>query len=144
KAMTSWPRRASARAQASPSRPAPTTTTSASMLLPAAGAPFGDVRALGAERGVLAVAGVDPGAVGQLAEHPLLEVVHELAEPLRVLLGVAGAAGEQGVSGEQVRLVGQRAARVVAQRDAARGVAAQVDDGQLTVPPADLVAVPDQ
>ena len=62
---------------------------------PSPGAPLLNVRALGAQRGVLAVARVHPGAVGQRAEHPFLQVVHELAEPLRVLLGVAGPAGEQ-------------------------------------------------
>ena len=100
------------------------------------------MRALNAERGVLAVPRVHPGAVRQLGEHPCLEVIHELAETLRVVLGVAGPAGEQGISGEQLRLVGERAACVVAERDAARGVAAQVDHGQLGVADADRVAVP--
>ena len=38
-----------------------------------------EVRALGAERGVLAVAGVDPRLVGQGAEEPLLDVVDQAA-----------------------------------------------------------------
>src|SRR5262249_14930944 len=50
--------------------------------LPAPLAPLGQVRPLGPERGVLAVAGIDPGAIGQDGEHPLLQVVHELAETL--------------------------------------------------------------
>src|SRR6266567_3288440 len=96
--------------------------------LPAAGAPLGDMRALGADGGVPAMAGVDPGAVRQLGEDAILEIGDELAESLRVALGVTRPAGEQRVAGEQVRLVGQRAARVVAQRDAAGRVPAQVDD----------------
>src|SRR5260370_2828689 len=60
--------------------------------LPAAGAPLGHMGPLHAERGVLAVARVDPGPVRQRAEHPLLEGVHPLAEPLRVMLGVAAPA----------------------------------------------------
>jgi len=55
------------------------------------------------------------------------------------VLGVARAAREQGIPGEQMRLAGQLTARVVDERDAARGVAAQVDDGELAVPDADLV-----
>src|SRR5260370_38626219 len=70
--------------------------------LPAAGAPFGYVGALHAECGVFAVAGVDPGPVRQRAEHPLLEVVHPLAEPFRVMLGVPGPARDQAVPGEPV------------------------------------------
>jgi NADPH:quinone reductase len=112
--------------------------------LPASGAPLRHVRALGSDRGVLAVTGVHPGAVRQLGEHPLLEVVHELAEPLRVVLGVAGPAREQRIAREQVRPAGQLASRVVVERDAAGSVAAQVDDGQLGIADRDRVAVPDQ
>src|ERR1019366_2725675 len=63
--------------------------------LPAAGPPLGRVRALRAEHRVVPVARVDPGAVRQLGEHPLLQVVHELGEPLWVPLGVPRAAGEE-------------------------------------------------
>jgi hypothetical protein len=52
------------------------------------------VGALGAERRVVAVAGVDPRLVRQRPEQPLLDVVDQAGEPLRVLLGVADAAGE--------------------------------------------------
>jgi hypothetical protein len=55
------------------------------------------VRALGAERRVLAVAGVDPRLVRQRAEDPLLDVVDQAREPGGVLLGVADAAGEEAV-----------------------------------------------
>jgi hypothetical protein len=58
------------------------------------------VRALGAEGRVAAVAGVDPGAVGERAEESCLDVVDQAAEPGGVLLGVADAAGEPGGSSE--------------------------------------------
>ena len=45
--------------------------------LPAALAPFFQVRPLGAERGVGAVAGVDPGGVGQAAEQLGRHVVEQ-------------------------------------------------------------------
>lgn len=50
---------------------------------PAAGAPLGELGALGAEGGVVAVAGVEPGVVRQRAEDSLLQVVHEGREVLR-------------------------------------------------------------
>src|SRR5437870_5406255 len=40
--------------------------------LPAPGAPLGQVRALGAERRVVAMARIEPGLVGQLGEEALL------------------------------------------------------------------------
>src|SRR6185437_7890590 len=94
---TSRPRRARARAAARPTSPPPTTTASYRACTaaarpvpsPAAGPPLGHVRALHAERGVLAVARVHPGAVGQLGEDSVLQVADELAEPRRVVLGVA-------------------------------------------------------
>ena len=61
--------------------------------LPAAGAPLTQVRALRAEGGVGPVAGVDRGSVGQAAEHPLLEVVHQRGEVLRAA-GLARATRE--------------------------------------------------
>jgi hypothetical protein len=62
-------------------------------LLPAALAPFGQVRALGPERGVAAVARVNPGRVGQPPEQLLRDAVVQRLEPLRVLLRVADAPG---------------------------------------------------
>jgi hypothetical protein len=78
----------------SPARAGLSRTQPVPVQLPATGAPLGDVRALGAERRVLAVTGVDPCAVRQLTEDPLLQVVHERVEPGRVLLRVARAARE--------------------------------------------------
>jgi hypothetical protein len=40
------------------------------------------------------VAGVDPGVVGERAEEPLLDVVDQPGEPLRVLLGAADPPGK--------------------------------------------------
>jgi hypothetical protein len=56
------------------------------------------VRALGSDRRVLAVAGIDPRLVRQCPEQPLLDVVDQAGEPGGVLLGVADAAGEAGRS----------------------------------------------
>ena len=56
-----------------------------SSTLPAAGAPLGQVRTLGAERRVVAVARVEPRVVRQRAEHPLLDVVDERGEVLRAV-----------------------------------------------------------
>src|SRR3954447_10888906 len=92
----------------------------------AALAPLPEVRALGAQRGVLAVPGVDPRVVRQDGEEPLLDVVDEAGEPLRVLLGVADPAGKEAVAGEHVRAGALAAAPD--QRDAARRVPAQVHD----------------
>ena len=88
-----------------------------------------------------AVARIHPGAIGQLGEDALLEVGDEAGEPLRIVVGVARAAGEQRVAGEQVRLVGQLAAAVVEQSDAAGRVAAQVNDRQAGVADGHRVAV---
>jgi hypothetical protein len=52
------------------------------------------VRALRAERGVPAMARVDPGLVGQPVEDLRHDAVVERGEAGRVLLGVADAAGE--------------------------------------------------
>ena len=108
--------------------------------LPAAGAPLVQVRALGAERGVLAVPGVHPCGVREPAEDLVGHVVDQGREASRVLLRVAHAAREQAVAGEQVRL---RAGRI-AKRDAAGRVTAQVDDGQRRVAEPYRVAVPDE
>jgi DNA-binding transcriptional ArsR family regulator len=109
--------------------------------LPAPGFPFGEVGTFGAERGVTAVARVHPGLVGQAAEQLRADVAEQRREPLRVLLRVADAAGEQAVAGEQVRGL---AVRLEQQRDRAGGVTDQVDGGQLDVTDPDRVAVVDQ
>ena len=70
------------------------------------------------------MARVDPGPVREAVEEALGHVRVELLEALGILLGVAHAAGEERVTGEQVLLV---VAAVVEQGDRARGVAAQVD-----------------
>src|SRR5579875_1388233 len=119
-------------------------TAAAAAGLPAPGAPFAQVRPLRAQRGVRPVPRVHPGPIGQHPEDALFQVGHERAEPLRVSLRVARAAGEERVPGEQVRRAGEPAVRVVAERDAARRVAAQVDHGQPGLPDGDRVAVPDQ
>ena len=64
--------------------------------LPAALAPLFQVRALGAEGGVVAVPGVHPGAVGQPSEELRHDAVVQRPEALRVLLRVADLAGEAG------------------------------------------------
>src|SRR3569833_2973575 len=107
---------------------------------PAAFAPLRQVGAFLAEGGVLAVAGIDPGLVRQRPEDALLEVVHEPGEQLGVTPGVAGAAGEEAVAGEQVRGV----AVVVAQCERAGRVPAQVDDGQRAAADLDRAAVLDR
>jgi hypothetical protein len=56
------------------------------------------VGALGAEGGVVAVAAVDPGLVGELAEELGLDPGKQGREARGVLLGVADAAGEQAVA----------------------------------------------
>jgi hypothetical protein len=52
------------------------------------------VGAFGAQGGVVAVAGVDPGLVREFGEDPGFHVVEEAAEGLGVVVGVADAAGE--------------------------------------------------
>src|SRR5580698_2830205 len=79
---------------------------------PAAFPPLAEMRALGSQRGVLAVPRVHPGTVGKRAEQPLGHVGEQRVEVLgRVRL--AHAAREQRVSREHVRRTGQTAARVV-------------------------------
>jgi hypothetical protein len=58
-------------------------------LLPATGAPLGDGRTLGAEGGVLTVARLEPGLVGQAVEELVLDVVDERGEVLHVAARVA-------------------------------------------------------
>ncbi len=61
-------------------------------MLPAPFAPLPEVRPLLAEDGVVAVPGVEPRLVGQLVEHPRLQVTHQRPEVLRAgrLAGPAG------------------------------------------------------
>src|SRR4051794_29041231 len=61
-------------------------------------APLREMRALRAQRRVLAVPGIDPCLVRQDVEQPLLDVVDQAGEPRGVLLGVADTARESGVS----------------------------------------------
>ena len=62
--------------------------------LPAAGAPFVQVRPLGAERGVVAVPGIDPGRVRERAEQAFGHVGEQRGE-VRGGVGLAHAAGEK-------------------------------------------------
>ena len=67
--------------------------------LPAALPPFLQVGALGAQGGVVAVTGVDPGLVGEGVEELGGDVGEERGEGRGVVEGVADAAGEEaGVS----------------------------------------------
>src|SRR5512133_1581696 len=75
--------------------------------LPAALAPLGEVRALRADRGVAAVAGIEPGLVGQPLEDLGLDLVDELGERRLVAEGVAHPAGEERVAREEVRVAGR-------------------------------------
>jgi hypothetical protein len=67
--------------------------------LPAALAPLRQVRPLGPQGGVTAVAGVDPGRVGQPVEDLGDDPGVQRVEPRRVLLRVPDAAGEQAATG---------------------------------------------
>src|SRR4051812_35684194 len=64
--------------------------------LEAAFAPLGQCGSLGAERRVLAVAGIDPGLVGEPAEQLVLHVVDQRVEVLLGAERVADTAGEDG------------------------------------------------
>jgi hypothetical protein len=67
--------------------------------LPAPLSPLLQVRPLGAEGGVAAVAGVDPGLVGQDVEHLRGDITKKRGETLRVVLRVPNPAREcQGLS----------------------------------------------
>src|SRR3954462_6616176 len=70
--------------------------------LPAALAPLRQVRALGAEGGVLAVAGIEPGAVRVNTEQALLDVVEPGDEIFRAAERVTYSAWKQAVPGEGV------------------------------------------
>jgi hypothetical protein len=62
--------------------------------LPASFAPVGKARALGAQRGVITVTGIDDGGVAVDVEHPGGHVLEQLSE-VAGLPGLADAAGEQ-------------------------------------------------
>jgi DNA-binding transcriptional ArsR family regulator/uncharacterized protein YndB with AHSA1/START domain len=111
------------------------------MLLPASVAPLAEVRAFRAERGVLAVPRVHPGRIRHRVEEPVDHVGEQRGEVLG-RVGLAHAAGEQRVAGEHMRLAGQPAAGVVVDRDAARRVPAQVDEGHLDVTEPERLAMP--
>jgi hypothetical protein len=49
---------------------------------------------LGAERGVVAVARVEPGLVGEGGEDALLDIVEQMGETYGILLGVSDASRE--------------------------------------------------
>jgi hypothetical protein len=61
--------------------------------LPASFAPVGKARALGAQRGVITVTGIDDGGVAVDVEHPGGHVLEQLSE-VAGLPGLADAAGE--------------------------------------------------
>src|SRR5690606_24400471 len=108
---------------------------------PAPRAPLRQVRALRAQGGVVAVAGVDPGLVRQYVEDLGLDVVDQAGERLRILVGVADTAREQAVAGEDVRMPVRV---VVDEGDGARRVPDQVPCGEFDLPDPEGVAVVDQ
>ena len=71
-------------------------------------------------RGVAAVAGVEPGLVGEPVEDLGLDLVDQLREGVRVAERVADAAGEERVAGEEVR-GGRRGRRTAARSSRACG-----------------------
>src|SRR3954469_17932619 len=91
---------------------------------PAAGAPLVEVRALRAQRRVVAVAGIEPRVVVVDVEHAGRDVLAERVEALAGVLRVADASREETVAGEEVRVPGRFG---VGQGDRAGSVAAQVD-----------------
>src|SRR5262249_20757778 len=97
------------------------------------------VRALCAERCVVAVAWVNHGGIVVDVEHPRSDVRKQPVEIAR-LPRLAYAAGEQAVTGEQLRgVAGGGSAQ--GQRDRAGRVAAQMDDIEDQVADLDGVAV---
>src|SRR5699024_11456903 len=103
-----------------PSARAPRVLRSPGCCSPAPLAPLGQRGPLRAEGGVVAVARVDPRLVPEAVEEPLLDVVEQLGEALRVPLRVAHPAGEQRVACEEVVA---RLAAAPEHRDRAGGVA---------------------
>src|SRR5699024_865828 len=89
---------------------------------PTALAPLVEFRTFLAHSRRVTVSGQDHGVIGELAEDPLLEVVHERGE-VRLRPGLARPAGEERVTGEEDRSspVAQQ------QRDRTGGVPAQAD-----------------
>src|SRR3954462_11327719 len=65
--------------------------------------PLVEVRPLGAQGRVLAVAGGEPGLVGEPVEQLRPYVVQQRPEVVRVPAGVPHATGEERVTGPQVR-----------------------------------------
>ena len=86
------------------------------------------------------MAGVEPGVVGEPVEHLGGDLRQQLREGLGVAEGVAHTAGEERVTGEQVRVAG---GVVVEEGDRAGRVSGQPDDLQGTGADRDLVAVLD-
>ena len=82
------------------------------------------MRALRAEGGAVTVAGMHHGVVAVHIEDATLQIVHERGE-IVLAGGVAGAAGEQRIAGEQV---GGAISRRVGERDRAGSVADNPDD----------------
>src|SRR6202034_4760017 len=78
----------------------PSATSSAKS--PPAFAPRGEARALGAQCGVVAVAGVDDGGVVVDVEHPGGDVIEQLVE-IAGLPSLADTTGKQAIAGEQLR-----------------------------------------
>ena len=101
------------------------------------------VRALGAEGRVVAVAGVEPRVVGEPVEDLGGHLVEELGEGVGVAEGVADPAGEQRVAGEEVRVAALGGRVVVEQRDRAGGVAGEGDHLEGAVADGDGVALLD-
>src|SRR5271154_7207498 len=93
--------------------------------LPTPLAPGGEAGTLGAQCGVVAVAGVDDGGVVVDVEHPGGDVIEQLVE-IAGLPSLADATGKQAIAGEQLGdSAGGRA--VEGQRDRSGRVSAQVD-----------------
>src|SRR5689334_12436559 len=89
------------------------------------------MRTLGAECGVIAVAGVHHRVVAESIEHPGADVVDQLVE-IAGLPRLADAAGKQAIAGEQLR-DSTGSGPVEGQRDRSWRMPAQMDDveGQL-------------
>src|SRR4051794_17213212 len=103
------------------------------MALPASLAPFREMRPLRAERRVVAVAGINPGPVGQRSEDFLFEAVHQAGEGVRVVERVSRPSGKQAVAREQVWCVRELAGGVVQQRDRTGGMTNKVDGPQACI-----------
>ena len=98
--------------------------------------------ALVADGGAGAVAGVDDGVVGELEEFGL-DGIHDLIERAAPEIGAADAAGEERVSGEELRLGELDVAGIFGeiQGDATGRVAGSVNDIGLKTTPTERVAI---